>query len=298
MRTHSHASLAAGALILLSLGLPACSAAGDGPHSSHRAVTTAGSDPLAGYIVVDESNAQADWVRAQEVIETCMEAAGFQYVPQDYSPGFPPKSDLRSREWITEHGYGIVDGYFQAAVSDPNSEYVDTLSAAESDAYLATLMGTSSGSGKDQGCVGRSMHDAHPTADQKRPAILADAGKFRSALYTNPRITALYDEWTSCMREDGYTGQRNPGDPGDLPTKVETLIEKQRFGALEPSLLTEDPAVAKLKAEEVAQALADFDCAADMDYQKRFLTTFSDLEQDFITQHKGELEEAQLWLNQ
>ncbi len=100
------------------------------------------------------------------------------------------------------------------------------------------------------------------------------------------------------MREDGYTGQRNPGDPGDLSEKVEDLIKKQRFASWDPSLVTEDPAVVKLKGEEVARATADFDCAADMDYEPRLIATFTDLEQDFIAEHKSELEEAQLWLNQ
>ncbi len=99
MHTQFRASLAAGAVILLSLGLPACTESSDEPPSSHKPVTAAGSDPLAGYIFVDESNAEADWVRAEEVIETCMDAAGFRYVPQEYSPGFPPKSELRSRDW-------------------------------------------------------------------------------------------------------------------------------------------------------------------------------------------------------
>lgn len=101
---------------------------------------------------------------AQQAIATCMRNEGFEYTPVDYSQ-FDTFSELEgeewgSAEWIEKYGYGIstqrfsqtavgpdLIGYDDSVIqsyddtTDPNSEYVNSLTPEEQEAYYAALYG-------------------------------------------------------------------------------------------------------------------------------------------------------------
>jgi len=92
----------------------------------------------------------------QEVIAQCMRDQGFEYIPLDFSQsaffgvdeqfgGLEPGT----REWTERYGYGYsttFDQNFGAGPEDefrdPNQEYIESLSPAETDAYYAALYGS------------------------------------------------------------------------------------------------------------------------------------------------------------
>ncbi|WP_337002857.1 MULTISPECIES: hypothetical protein [unclassified Microbacterium] len=101
--------------------------------------------------------------------------------------------------------------------------------------------------------------------------------------------TALYGkDWAKCFLDAGY--------PKDARAAFEARVQKYRED--HPDATTEDAAVPTFRSEELAMALADSDCKDKVDYTQRTLRAMADLEKDYIADHKGELEEAKLWLAQ
>lgn len=288
------------AALALAGGLAGCHSS----PASDSASTGLDIDPLA---VVSDYIGNSDEVTKQQeqIITQCMQEQGFTYTPIDYtSDGTSAASSWLSpsREYVTEHGYGIVDNYIDFAADKPardtNTSYYDGLSAAEQTAYDSALLGdfakTGSNEGqtwKDQGCTGKAEH-AIAEAQLNPPQIIQQASEFRNTLGNDAKITAILSDWGTCMSDAGYPDEPRWGFGGTLDTKVNT------FFADRPDATATDPAVVKLKSEEVTVALADLDCAEKVHFDRRYVDTMTELEKGFVNEHKAELDEAHIWAQQ
>ena len=295
--------------LIFAAGLAACSASTTGKASatpdSADDTATLTTDPLSEYIQPDLSDFDELMHKQDEMIQQCMQAEGFEYTVVDVEstaiPGQRFAFDfVPERAWTEDHGYGIVEttilppNYVSDLDSDPNYQYTQRLSPAQQKAYDAAMYGKSLTSGKDPselpveetGCNGKAARAFSP--DQKtKPAILDDADKFQASLASSPQITAIQEDWAKCFLDAGY--------PKDARATFEEEIQKYRDD--HPDATTEDPAVPGFRSEELAMALADLDCKDKVDYVQRTLRAMADLEKDYIAEHKGELEEAKLWMN-
>ena len=302
---------AATALVLVA-GLAGCTASGTAaPPSSESASGAPGDvtlDPLSEYLRVDTSDFDQQNKKYGELVKQCMEEQGFEYTVVEtttdtsgHGTGMTPP-----RKWVEEHGYGVVETTFQSAdyvpesESDPNSIYTESLSKGQRAAYDEAMNGKVANGGnsdeldwQDKGCNGQASHEAYPQPEGTRPPIIDDAQTYLNSLITDPKIAAIDDEWAACMSKAGFPGQqpRMMSRGGDVGAKA------QEYLSAHPDAKSEDPEVVKMQADEITQALADWDCADQMHYDKRFFATLADLEKDYIAKNKGELEEAKLWLN-
>lgn len=289
------------ALVALAAGLTGCNSATPADSSSSPDI-----DPLAtvsGYI----GNSDKVLQQREEITAQCMQEQGFTYTPIKYTSdgagaGGATSWLSPSRESVTEHGYGIVDGYVEFAANKPepdaNTLYRSGLSTAEQAAYDTALLGASADSGshdgqtwKDRGCTGKAEH-AIAQASLNPPAIIQEASDYRNTLGNDPKITALFADLSACMSDAGFPDEPHYGFGGAFDTKASD------FFAEHPDASATDPAVVKLKSEEVTIALADLDCAKEVDFDRRYIDTMSDLEKDFVATHKSELDEARIWAQQ
>ena len=302
MLTRSRIPAAAVTALLLTAGLAGCASAT--PDASQVQTRTT-IDPLGDYLAVDWSDGDNGFRKKEEVISQCTKAQGFDYTmiePTRTADG--DQSDLSSppREWTAQHGYGMVESAFPAAKDaaepDANTAYVDTLSPAQQVAYNTAMVGKNDGreggadaSWEDKGCAGKADHEVVPDGGTQ-PPIIAEASDYRNTLQSDPKFDAIISDWSDCMSSAGYPDDPHWGFGGPFDEKVTAFLEKH------PDATPDDPAVVKLKAEEITHALADWDCADKVDFDGRYWSTLGDLEKDYIAEHKGELEEAKLWLNQ
>ena len=302
----SPTAIAAGAIVLaLSGGLVGCTAsasASSSPGSSTEAVAFT-PDPLTQYVTMEDTTRAAKLAALDQAVTQCMAAQGFEYTPDraapeplDYDGAGPGSILVHSREWVTEHGYGNVDQLFGAASTDlatdtdPNAAYKKTLSPDRRKAFDEALQGkafvvTPDGSDAPQGCEGAAEKQVFPE-DASQPPIVDRAIAFRQSLHNDPSITALDDERLACLKDAGHPQPSLPEEDAEAYQKAH------------PGADGDDPEVVDLKSTEVDTALADWDCAHKLDLGHRYLTALTALEQNYITEHRAELEDAHLRLNQ
>ncbi|WP_337026571.1 hypothetical protein [Microbacterium sp. LB16] len=245
-----------------------------------------------------------------------MTEQGFTYIPT----GIPDTAAAGSgkaitREWVEEHGTGDVERQLEIAAKggddkalDPSYVAYENLSAAEKSAFDTALNGKFAEATtpaeddaltwKDRGCAGKAAHEVFPNYLKPQPPIIEDAQEFVASIARGPEITAINADYDKCMSDAGYTvtheGQDSFVEP-DHGSDSGTIAE---YLKAHPNATADDPTVIAFKKAEVEQALADWDCREDVDFYKRYNATMAALEKDYIADHKGELEEAKLWLAQ
>ena len=178
-------------------------------------------EALLGIPVFDD-DAMNSWidqldVERRRLTAECMLAQGFEYSQELPKVASTFETDLAvsSREYAATHGFGIVDS-FNASEYDPDLDYVSEnarilaeMTEQEREAYRIALWGTNVNEFSESfddlaGCEGDAMKEAFsamalleelgPTADEYYEMILSDN-----------RSVAIYDQWSSCMAQSGYT---------------------------------------------------------------------------------------------
>jgi len=211
---------------------------------------------------------------------------------------------------------------------DPNEDYLAALSESERNAFYEALYGpqpteeemaeqeaaAEDGSAameydwQTAGCQGRAQHEV--SGDQ-----LYESAEFRPLLdaindlytdtATHPEVVALDGEWAACMDAAGQPGFTTQTDAQESIYEAQNAFYEQ--GATATSELdaeataapAEDgsfpggPDQAELDAlgeEEVALALVDLDCREQTDYRDRQSEVQRQVEEEFIADHKTELD--------
>ena len=259
----------------------------------------------------DEDSGTAMQKEQEELIATCMADEGFDYVPVDYSQYSGMTSDdgeeYGTEKWVAENGYGMSQSPEQLAEQqeqneayvDPNQDYVMTLSESEQGAYWEVLYGvqpTEEDMGEDgsyeynwetSGCQGFASHEINgdqPSQDDH--AALYDA---MSAMYeeaqSSPALVALDAKWATCMADAGYATFLKKADAQESISNDQNAIYEK---ATETG--PDEQALADLREKELGVAMADFTCAEDLDYTDASMKVQFDLEEQFIIDHKAELD--------
>lgn len=231
------------ALGALSVGVALLVGCG-GSSASTGGTTTTTLSPLSA--IFGSPDEEKDRQRkVEQAMVDCMRDKGWKYVPQDVDKMFGNtdggvfSDQAKFRE---KYGYGIslqpdpgVMG--GGSFTDPNSDYVQTLSQSDQEKYYADLQGPPMSDPPNMGSD--TVHTMPPLADRK--GCQADAERkvgarifedpkfddFMSKLSSDgendPRMQAAEAKWSACMKEAGfiYTKQQNVYD--ELQKKLQTL---------------------------------------------------------------------------
>ncbi|TFD65049.1 hypothetical protein [Cryobacterium sp. Hb1] len=306
-----HRSLltAIAAAALLSLTLAGCS----GEKAAEKLDPAEG--PLAKYMSgiyagFDEDSAIAQQNEQEELVAACMSDEGFDYTPADaaqYSGMMGDSGEEYGTEkWVAENGYGMSQSPEQLAAQeeeseayvDPNQDYLASLSAGEQTAYNEALNGPqpseeeiADGSYVDsyeaKGCYGAAFQKIN--GDQPSPEDHAAVYDAMSTLYEDlqksPAIVKLDAEWAACMADAGYATFAKKADAQESIMNEQNALYEDEAGTT-----PDEKVLADLREQELALAMADFTCAEDVDYTEATTKVQFELEEQFITDHKSELD--------
>ncbi len=311
--TQVRAAIGAAALMLVLTG---CSNTGD---TSTKAEDT----PLGAYMASvwgsdlseDEmqERSERDNREREELIAACMKDQGFEYEPNVdnggtyYSSGDEWKPD--DREWGAQYGYGMVNWPGRDEMQnqapdeeyvDPNQDYIDSLSESEQAAFWEALHGpqpseeemSEDGSyeynWETAGCYGSAQHEMEaddPLTSEKHKPVMDAINEFYMAMDTDPRFAEIDDAWASCMADAGYPGYAKQADAQQgFSEELNAYYENQT------EWVEDDPELAKLGEEEIDLALVDLDCREKTDYREKRQAIATELESEFIKDHKAELD--------
>lgn len=274
--------------------------------------------PLSKYLEVvngswDEEKMAADQKKAEEFKAECMAEEGFEYTPVDQSQymtsfGEEEMAERETEEWVAANGWGFVQTQAEMdaqqaeaeEITDPNQPYIESLSPTEQEAYYATLYGvppTEEEIGEDgtyeynwetSGCEGAAQHEIQGE-NYWEDEEFSDLTEAMSTLWEeqskHPDVVALDEKWSACMADAEYPDLKSRSDAQTI------IMDKQNeFWNGENAEGPSEEQLAELKQEEIDLALADFRCGKKLDYQNVQLRAQFDLEEQFIEDHKSELD--------
>lgn len=165
----------------------------------------------------------------------------------------------------TEEGWG----------SDPRQlAYIDTLSDAEFEAWWDAYWGPPHERDADgnflpfdwesEGCQGWAEHivesELPPRLEAEFPALFEAINLFNETVYSLPEFVELDSEWAYCMATAGFTGLVRPDN-----------------------ILTADVVLTDVDG-------ADFNCQTETNYAERVIAIIFAAENQFIADHRAELE--------
>lgn len=302
------------AAIALSLTLAGCTA---GPGGGGGSELSQEDSPLQEYMAaVYESQDQSDFeeqqAKAEELTAACMADEGFEYIPVDYSSQYVEMDesdfeDQNTEEWVAENGYGMNPTPEQVEeqneqsteIVDPNQDYIASLSEGEQAAYFEVLYGPGPDESEidedgsyeynweEAGCSGKAQHEAggEDLWNSDEYADLIDAmNAVWEDLETAPAIKAVNAEWASCMADAGFPDLRSKQDAFDIVMNENNAL----WEGTETGPTDEETQAAR--DHEIEVALADFRCAEEVNYNDVQLKTQFELEEQFIADHKAELD--------
>lgn len=246
----------------------------------------------------------------EELTAECMAEEGFDYVPnvQTGSLSFGSADDWRpdDRDWVEKYGYGMVDSPGSDVPPDeeyvdPNADYVNSLSENEQEAFYEALYGppvpedqtNDDGSyewdWETAGCYGwaqNEMSQEDPTQSDEFAPLMEAMDEFWTGLPTRPEFVELDAEWSTCMDEAGF-----PGFAAQTDAQESIIEEQNAYWESNPEAPGMDDADMKaLQEKEIELALADLDCREEVDYRDRYRTVQFAAEEEFIDDHKADLD--------
>ena len=266
--------------------------------------------------------------KVEEVVAQCMTEQGFEYVPNNpqvdtplpVDPGGENMWRPEDRDWVEKYGYGVVNDPWRereeptaepapepTGPTDPNQAYVESLSEAERNAFYEALYGkqtepqpgeeTDEYDWRNGGCYGFAQHEVSgddPWSLAENKSIIDAIQKFYMSLENDPGFVKLDAEWSACMTEAGYGGFKKQADAQEsIYQLVNDYWENAPTGEGEqnPNFGTpKDPEYAKIAEQELPLALADLGCREKTDYRQQQLRVQFAAEEQFIADHKEELE--------
>ena len=260
----------------------------------------------------DEDSMLTQQNEQEELVATCMADEGFDYVPVDNSQysGMMSSDDgeeYGTEKWVAENGYGMSQSPEQIAEQpdqsqefiDPNQDYVMSLSEGEQTAYYEVLYGpqpTEEELGEDgsyeynwetSGCQGFASHEVN--GDQPSQDDHAALYEAMSALYedaqNSPELVALDAEWATCMADAGHAEFTKKSEAQESISNAQNAIYESATDSA-----PDEQALADLRETELTLAMADFTCAEEIDYTTASMKVQFELEEQFIVDHKAELD--------
>lgn len=305
-----HPLYAAAAALTLASVLGAC--------GSSSADTATG--PRSIEDLFDPANFAARETKVQQAVADCMRAKGWEYTPVDASSmmfGATIGGDVSPDDRATK-GYGISTGMLTETIeptsgSDPNADYMTSLSEADREAYQFDLYGDMSefegddggtfviaagGDGADPfadntGCFAeaqRSVPQEGPDFTELGPALQ----ELDEQITADPRMIEATEQWSACMDEAGF----DFADPEDIFTYLfgkmgnvpvsggdGTATGEVQIGVVSGGAGLGEAELSALQSEEIAVALADGQCADSTGYATTSEEVRAEYEARFFDEH-------------
>jgi len=320
IRRSSAALSAATALALLLAGCsgsddekPAAAAEQESPLTEYMNAV------YGGDLSPEEQEAKyAEELEAQELlVAECMQEQGFEYTPNasagSFSVGDGTEYQPDEREWVGQYGYGAVNSPYneepvpEEEYVDPNGDYVMTLSESEQTAFYEALYGPTpseeemSEDGSYEydwataGCQGAAQHEVageDPSESDEFKPLFDALNEFYEDMATAPAMADLDAEWAACMDAAGQGGFTAQVDAQNSIYEDMNALYEEMPVSDDGSMTGEPDQAARdaLAEREVELALADLDCREETDYRDRSAEVSRELEQQFVDDHKAELD--------
>lgn len=237
--------------------------------------------------------------------------------------------DLPQEEFVASYGYGVttIDQEAAPAHEDPNQERIDAMSPAERRAYHRALFGElmpldedgypdprpvpaepgTSNEDPDMGCSGEAGEQVWGNEEDaaedfaRFQGLIDDMVEIRERVDQDPRVVEAIQAWRDCMADAGHPFDA-PDDPRDeIHDRLADLLGDvadegadssiDRDAPLPSSLEDVDPeALEQLRDHELELATVDRRCTIEHGVERIRNEVQVELEQDFIEQHRDELE--------
>lgn len=305
--------------VIAILPLLALAVTGCGASNAPDGVVDAAESPLSKYMMAiygisdDEEEWQKQAIEQSKETETlvaaCMGDEGFEYTPQENNISFDAGIEWKpdSQEWVEQYGYGSVNfpGRDEQpdpedVPQDPNQDYVASLSESEQAAYYEVLYGVQptedelaedgsfTTTWEQQGCYGQASHEVQgddPMQLEKHKPLTDAIQAFWEKSSSAPGLAEIDEAWASCMAEGGYSGFTKQVD---AQTSIQD--ELNAYYESQTEFVENDPELAEIGTREIELALVDLDCREKTDYRAKAQKISFALEEQFIADHKSELE--------
>lgn len=232
-------------------------------------------------------------------IMTCMKDAGFDYIPLAQSSFVLTSSsvsDTQTLELARKNGYAIASEA-ETKEDDPSkipTDYYDALTDAQRAAYDKALFGdplsvdtaTDSPENESIGCQEKALRAVlgdTREVEQRYQTLVAQIDAVYETVTKDSRYSELMSDWSTCMSDKGFSYATQD--------EAETHFIKEVESALtEPdSQQDRDSALDAVKKDEIATAIADAQCAGEIDMDDRIFEISREKQQSFIDANRVEL---------
>jgi hypothetical protein len=222
--------------------------------------------------------------RVEGVIQRCMKAQGFDYVPVDplaQRAALTGKARMTDEEFLEQFGYGISTLFGRGeAESDPNDRIRKSLGPADRAAYDRTLWGENPGLTFSEAIDSDAATELGGCTKQATEAVFGGAavlaqvqGKFdelEERITQDQRMVRAVEKWSTCMADEGYRYDEPEEIDTDLIRRFKAIVGAgAQPGATAPptsGASYDRAALTALQREEVKIANADLAC------EKRHIT--------------------------
>ncbi|MCS5713126.1 hypothetical protein NVV95_01025 [Herbiconiux sp. CPCC 205716] len=278
-------------------------------------------DALYGNSSEEELQQRNDTV--QTTAAACMKEQGFPYEPdpgsgisvQDAPSG---GADWGSREFAEQYGYGVVSSPYAPTTGDeewvdPNAGYLATLSEGERAAWEQALYGqpVEPASGAvpvwdwtTAGCMGKAFHEADlasgaAVGDPEFQGLVDELNGLSDEAASVDAVVTAERAWSDCLASAGHPGYEHRADPSaDFSERFSALTRPddpgdqaagdQATGGDHPDV--DQSALDALQDEEIATAVADFDCAQSSRHDELLAAEQHRVEQAFVDRNRAALD--------
>jgi hypothetical protein len=259
-------------LLLLGLAGIALAACGDDEPPPQDVVE------LEDQLGFSESGVIERQTRVEGVIQACMKAQGFDYVPVDplaQRAALTGKARMTDEEFLEQFGYGISTLFGRGETeADPNDRIRKTLSPADRAAYDRTLWGENPGLTFSEAIDSDAATELGGCTRQATEEVFGGAtvlariqGKFdelEERITQDQRMVRAVEKWSKCMADKGYQYD----EPEEIDTDLIRRFKAILGAAVQPGATApptrgttyDRAALAALQREEVKIANADLAC--------------------------------------
>ena len=289
--------VAAGLLVaVVTMGLAACSGGSDDPAEAQSLDEQVGLD---GAVVFERL------AEAENFLQECMAAEGFEYVPVDPKEQEAELTGIRglsSDEFEEQFGYGLTTLYEQQleqAASNPNTAIRNSLPEPDRIAYDRTLNGGDPTATLRQaiddgdfshlgGCLREAAEKVFGGPDILS-TLETELAAVEERANNDPRMVAAFEAWTECMLDKGYDY--------DFPEQIDQVLLERLGRDRRPARRAATPTTtattrgAPSQQDEVATVNADIECEEEhiADVEEKVLAEY---EQEFREQNADLLSEV------
>lgn len=259
----------------------------------------------------------------EELVAQCMKKEGFEYIPVNRNVKVYDAETIESwgqgtLEFAQQYGYGIVDSPWledalvsaeETDYSDPNAGYTSSLSTEEQQTYWLTLQGKgdspedieASENGEyvfdwtKFGCNGWAQNEANKDSsyafyeDPEFGELLDAIRGVWDTVQLDSEMEMLEAEWSGCMLDVGYQGLATRDDASSaMWDKYDALSGCSDNMCMEPAADKKD----EFQEQEIKQAIADYNCAEQVDYDARLDVIDDRIQTEIINWYRPQIDAA------